>query len=148
MKFKIKEIVNHKYLKEAGIQSPDEMAGGSYYNIFKYFEFKRRYKKFYKEYKKTGVFSPNTWCLDFYLYVWMYENICAYEDICCVDLNYHKFNYKDKEYTQKEMMDILKDMLVSYLKEDHFLPEDFDKLRSIEKEILDVWYLISPSMWW
>ena len=60
MKFKIKEIVNHKYLKEAGIQSSDEMVGGSYYNIFKYFEFKRRYKKFYKEYKKTGVFSPNT----------------------------------------------------------------------------------------
>ena len=45
-------------------------------------------------------------------------------------------------------MDILKDMLVSYLKEDHFLPDDFDKLRNMEKEILDIWYLISPSMWW
>lgn len=148
MKFKIKEIINHKYLKEAGIPSPDEMAGGSYCSIFKYFEFKRRYKKFYKEYKKTGVFSPNTWALDIYLYTWMYENICAYEDICCVDLNYYKFSYKNKEYTQKEMIDILKNMLVSYLKEDHCFSEDFDKLRNMEKEILDIWYLISPSMWW
>ena len=46
------------------------------------------------------------------------------------------------------MIDILKNLLVSYLKEDHCFSEDFDKLRNMEKEILDIWYLISPSMWW
>lgn len=148
MEFKIKEIVKHKYLKDAGIESPDEMAGGKYWSLLEFLKYRKRYKRFYKEYKKTGVFSPNTWDLDYYLYVWMYENICAYEDLNCVDLTYHKFNYKDKEYTQQELIDILKDKLKTYLKEDHYLPTNFDEQRNIEKEILDIWYTISPSMWW
>ena len=68
------------------------------------------YKKYYKKYKKTGVFPSVTWSMDYALLQWFYETTCEYLNLASkiVDLEYHKLVYKDTEYTQLELIKLFK----------------------------------------
>lgn len=59
-----------------------------------------------------------------------------------VDLEYYKFEYKGKEYTQKELIKMLINLT------DQALGCDLWEIKELFDEICDIWKLIGPAMWW
>ena len=148
---KVKYKIRHKYLEGTGINSPNDMISYSGGGLWEYIKTRRRYNREFRKYKKTGVFEPNTWALDFSLYAWMYENLCCYEEVCNCDLTYYKFEYEGKKYTQGEMISLLKNKIQELVRDDSLYSLDstqWEESRKLEKEVLDIWYLVSRSMWW
>lgn len=103
-------------------------------------------------------------------YVWLYEHITRYKEINCVDLTYHKFRYKRKEYTQLELMDNILERIEFYFtseyqyKDNVKMPEKLannkyylkygyhdswnEEHLEITCEIAKIWAIILPAMWW
>ena len=73
-----------------------------------------------------------------------------------VDLNFHKFEYKSKTYTQRELIlkliDLLKEHLLSeeewYKINKEEIPIFVDRYEKRIKEICEIWGIILPTMWW
>lgn len=148
---KMKYKIQHKYLEGTGINSPNDMITYSGGGLWEYIKTRRRYRREFRNYRKTGVFEPNTWAMDYSLYAWMYENLCCYQEVCNCDLAFHKFEYEGKEYTQEEMISLLKSKIQELVRDDSLYSLDsaqWEESRKLEKEVLDIWYLISRSMWW
>lgn len=101
-----------------------------------------------KEIKEYGFAEYETWSLDFYFYCWLYERLKMYLEVNCIDLDYHKFTYKNKEYTQGELIDkMLYGCKLALLKECKY-----KKLTKLEEEAIDnvrwIWATVMPVMWW
>lgn len=101
----------------------------------------------WKEQRKTyGFDERETWSLDLTFHLWLYERLKMYLDVTVVDLDYHKFTYKEKEYTQREMIDgILKRLEFSFSKDYN---DCDDKQWNYVREADEMWTLIIPAMWW
>ena len=107
---------------------------------------------FEKEREIYGFDSRETWSLDYVFYMWLYERLKMFVEIGgqVVDLNYHKFDFKGKEYTQLELINMMIERLESYFKkfkkEDLFVSseEEYEPI----KEIGEIWALVLPAMWW
>lgn len=104
-----------------------------------------RIPKWKKDYKKYGFDSRETWSLDYTFVLWLYQRVKMYNDITnnIIDKNHHKFNYREKEYSQQEMINILLNKCEKYIKDDK---EDLKN--ELVKEITDIWGIIILSMWW
>lgn len=99
-----------------------------------------------KERDKYGFDERETWELNFSFYLWLYERLKRFVDVCCIDLDYHKFKYNGAEYTQRQMIDMMIERL-----EFSFKPEynDFDeKQYAYVSEIEKIWAIVLPAMWW
>lgn len=99
--------------------------------------------------KEYGFDERETWGLDFTFYCWLYERLSKYLEVAdpVVDLNYHKFTFKDKEYTQKQMIEMMLNRLVFYFQHDM----DYDLKESdynYVMEIPQIWAIVLPHMWW
>lgn len=138
-------MIKHKYLEKIGVKPVQQCFMGDKPSK----EEKLRYKKYYKRYKKTGVFPSVTWSMDYALLQWFYETTCEYLNLASkiVDLEYHKLVYKDIEYTQLELIKLFKKKVKYVLTHDDelFLTE---KRNLLIEEIYDIWYILSPTMWW
>ena len=104
---------------------------------------------FEKEREIYGFDSRETWSLDYVFYMWLYERLKMYIEYAgeIVNLNFHKFIYKEKEYTQLEFINMMIERLESYFqKEDLFVSseEEYEPI----KEIGEIWALVLPAMWW
>ena len=98
-----------------------------------------------KEQKRT----PIDWNLDYELIVWLNKNIKEYYNNAseAVDLTFHKFIYKRKEYTQEQLIEKLID-ITNYLKKEYFnLIEPKVVIRKT-KEMFDILKLIFYTLWW
>ena len=90
--------------------------------------------------------SEDCWHLDYSFLKWLQERLPVYlnEAGKIVDLDFHKFTYKDNEYTQKQMIEklivLVNDAAKYNLWDDEYLPT--------VDEILEIWKLIFHSMWW
>lgn len=133
----------HKYLDELNL-CPDNiwfMDGGSLSND-------SRIPVWRKEREEYGFDSRETWDLRSVFYIWLYERLRMYIDYASkiVNLNYYHFTYKDKEYTQREMIELILDRIR------FFYSEEFDDLNEehVNKtsEIEEVWAMIVHAMWW
>ena len=110
---------------------------------------KKRLKRFYKQYKKYGFTDYETWCLDHIFAEWLYSRMYMYVKVCNVDLTFHKFEYKNKEYTQGELIEkIMKDCAyyIKYQYDDNL--ENEQKAYKKMKEACELWALVFPTMWW
>ena len=78
---------------------------------------------FEKEREIYGFDSRETWSLDYVFYMWLYERLKMYIEYAgeIVNLNFHKFVYKEKEYTQFELINMMIERLESYFKKEDFL---------------------------
>lgn len=127
-----------KYLNDIGIDD----------NFMKLDSDDNRWKLWNKEIEEYGFPSYETWCLDFHFYCWLYERLKKFLEVNCIDLNYHKFNYKNNEYTQGELIDM---MLIGC---ELALLEGYKnkKLTEEEEEIVNdvrwIWATVMPAMWW
>lgn len=104
---------------------------------------------FEKEREIYGFDSRETWSLDHVFYMWLYERLKMFVEIGgqVVDLNYHKFDFKGKEYTQLELINMMIERLESYLKKEDLFVLSEEEYEPI-KEIGEIWALVLPAMWW
>ena len=125
-----------KYLDDIGVtQRPDTWN-----------EDDARQEQWVKEREEYGFDERETWALNFSFYLWLYERLKRFVDVCCIDLDYHKFQYNWAEYTQRQMIDMMIERL-----EFSFKPEynDFDeKQYTYVSEIEKIWAIVLPAMWW
>ena len=104
---------------------------------------------FEKEREIYGFDSRETWSLDHVFYMWLYERLKMYIEYAgeIVDLNYHKFDFKEKEYTQLELINMMIERLESYFKKEDLFVSSEEEYESV-KEIGEIWALVLPAMWW
>lgn len=93
-----------------------------------------------------GFDERETWSLNYSFYLWLYERLKRFVDVCSIDLDYHKFKYNGNEYTQRQLINMMLERL-----EFSFKPEynDFDEAQySYVSEIEKIWAVVLPAMWW
>jgi len=98
------------------------------------------------EREEYGFDERETWALNFSFYLWLYERLKRFVDVCNINLDYHKFEYNGVEYTQRQMIDMMLERL-----EFSFKPEynDFDKEQyAYVSEVEKIWAVVLPAMWW
>lgn len=138
--------INHKYLEEAGLTEYADNTWGSK----RTFEDIRREHYFNKIKRQRGVDPRACWALDTSILQFIYEHLCAYIDDASgvVDITYHKFDYEGKEYNQLEMMNILKEYILKYLKIEKWEDDREEEKDNYLKKIFDILYMIFPALWW
>lgn len=122
-----------------------------------------RDETFEKEREIYGFDNRETWSLDTVFYMWLYERLKMFVEIGgqVVDLNFHKFNFKGKEYTQLELINMMIERLEYFFNEDARdskineyrkqgmgIFEADNKAYEPIKEIGEIWALVLPAMWW
>ena len=139
----------HKYLKEIGVTPIEENF------ILHKFSIKDnlRYWKYFKKYKKPGVFPQQTWDMPIALLQWFYEVTSEYveEASKIVNLNFHKLEYNGKEYTQLELIHLFLDKVKYILVngDELFLTQEASNNEdTLIQEVYDIWSVLSPHMWW
>ena len=87
--------VNHKYLREIGVTPIEESFITGKFSLRN----KLRQRKYFKRFKETGVYPPQTWYMPIALLQWFYEVTSEYieEASEIVNLNFHKLEYNGKE---------------------------------------------------
>lgn len=142
----------NKYLEDLGLKIEDY---GSNY-IYKEKEGTNRRKLFEQERKDYGFDERETWSLDYYFAEWLYSRLMMYKEVASnvVNLKYHKIEWKSKEITQLEAIDILinvsKDYILSendYIK-DTIPLEEVNKIYNTFYESMELWGKILRYMWW
>jgi hypothetical protein len=108
-----------------------------------------RDETFEKEREIYGFDSRETWSLDHVFYMWLYERLKMFVEIGgqVVDLNYNKFDFKGKEYTQLELINMMIERLESYFKKEDLFVSSEEEYEPI-KEIGEIWALVLSAMWW
>ena len=108
-----------------------------------------RDETFEREREIYGFDSRETWSLDYVFYMWLYERLKMYIEYAgeIVNLNFHKFVYKEKEYTQLELINMMIERLESYFKKEDLFVSSEEEYEPI-KEIGEIWALVLPAMWW
>jgi len=98
----------------------------------------------HKTIKKRRI-SRDCWNLDSAFYNWLRERLPVYlkEGGAFIDLTFYKFNHRDKEYTQEELIKYTIHLLDVIENEDDLMRQ-FEE----EKEVLEIWAMIAPAMWW
>lgn len=105
-----------------------------------------RQTKWAQERDAYGFDERETWNMDFSFYLWLYERLKRFVEIAPINLDYHKFEYNGKEYTQRQMIDMMLERLEFSFKPGH---NEFDKKQySYVSEIEKIWAIVLPAMWW
>lgn len=108
-----------------------------------------RDETFERECEIYGFDSRETWSLDYVFYMWLYERLKMFVEYAgeIVNLNFHKFIYKEKEYTQLELINMMIERLEFYFKKGDSFDLSEEEYEFI-KEIGEIWALVLPAMWW
>lgn len=136
-------MLKSKYLEELGVDA--EIC-----NWIK--EDDERYEEYSEYEKEYGVFKPANWSFDNYFSRWLY---CYLKDYFkdaekVVDLDFYHFEFKGKDYTQKEAIEKILNTLEIFitekdnvfdLKEERKMIEDYQDAIRLLAEIL-------PAIWW
>ena len=107
----------------------------------------KRSIKYWFQRRIRGWSDDETWNLDCEFIKWVNSRFKKYKEKASkiVDLEFHKFEYEGKEYTQLELIDKVIKLSNEYIDTD-LLSED--KLDPIKDEIFDIFKLIFWTMWW
>ena len=127
----------HKYLSELMRNKPC------------FLEFPKEWR-FWKQRWQYGFDQRETYALNDTFYCWLYERLRMYVDTASkiIDLEYHRFIWKGKEYTQIDLIKELLTHLEFYFKSSEdciLLNEEEEK---IILEIGEIWAILLPAMWW
>lgn len=109
-----------------------------------------RNKKWKEERKIYGFDERETWSLDHYFVEWLYSHLMMYMETggTVIDLNYHKFNFEGKEYTQKEAIDYILYACKEYLLCDDIYCGNTGELIPNTQKAIRLFAEILPAMWW
>lgn len=107
-----------------------------------------RWERWNEQIEEYGFPDYETWCLDFYFYIWLYERLKMFLEVNCVDLTYHKFTYKDKEYTQEELINKMIYGCELALLEERKNKKLTDEENEAVVDVPWIWATVMPAMWW
>ena len=93
-----------------------------------------------------GFDERDTWSLDYTLILLIYPRLKMYDEVNGINTSYHKFDYKEKEYTQQECMDKILEGFEIYLSKSEYkrTDEDWEKIQDARMLLA----IISPALWW
>lgn len=96
-------------------------------------------------YKSEFIKECDTdWNLNHEFIYWLNKWFKVYKKRCCINLEFHKFKYKNKIMTQDEIIDRIIELTDLGIK-------DYDNIFYNEKnydELMELWKLVCPAMWW
>lgn len=141
-KFKYDIQQRNKYLDDLGLKPQEYGVNFTWTND-------KRKKKWKKQQKKYGFDSRETWNLNYQFAQWLYCRLKMYfkEASKIIDLDYYKFEYQGKTYTQKEAIVKMIKWLKYYLKN---VDTDGNEEKALEKckKATELWAIVFPTMWW
>lgn len=107
----------------------------------------KRSIKYWFQRRTRGWSDDETWNLDYEFIKWVNSRFKKYKEKAgkIVNLEFHRFEYEGKEYTQLELIDKVIKLSNEYI-DTNLLSED--KLNSIKDEIFGIFKLIFWTMWW
>lgn len=126
-----------KYLDDIGVKDhPDTWCEDS----------DERQERWKKQREMYGFDDRETWNLDFVFYLWLYERLKMFLDVTIIDLDFPRFEYNGKEYTQRQMIDMMIERLEFYFCKEYndWNTEHVDYVLEIGK----IWATVLPAMWW
>lgn len=130
--------MNRKYLDDINcLERPDTLLPGD-----------KREEKWKKQREEYGFDVREVWNLDYTFYIWLYERLLMYIETAdgIIDLDYHKIDFKGKEYTQRQLIQFMIDGC-----KNRITKNDFQLTKEEESQIEDIvniWAIILPTMWW
>ena len=133
----ITKISNRYYERRTAISSAGKSAGFLAENYMT----KKKKRHIYK--KKL---SEECWDLDLAFLKWLQERLPVFLKDAgqIVDLTYYKFTYNNIEYTQKDLITHMIELVNEAIDMDMY----DEKYSVIVDEILDLWKMVFYCMWW
>jgi hypothetical protein len=128
--------MNRKYLDDIGVANrPDT------WNLDDV-----RQEEWRKERETYGFDERETWDMNASFHLWLYERLKYFLEFAPINLEYHKFEFKGKIYTQQQMIKIMLERLEFSFSDDY---NDFDE-KQVEyvSEIESIWAIVASAMWW
>ena len=108
--------------------------------------------KYWFQRRIRGWSDDETWNLDYEFIKWVNSRFKKYKEraIYTVDLEYHKFKYKRKEYTQLQLIDRVIELTDEILTDEYWnlIYTDAERLEKNKDEVFDIFKLIYGVMWW
>ena len=130
-----------KYIEDSGIKFEDTPQGMLSND---------KREEIWKEQREIyGFDTRETWNLDYTIKLFLYERLCMYNEINCIDTTFHKIEYDGEIVNFQDALD----KMIEGLKLDLILDE-YDKKRKepdTEKKINDVFPLLAEfiyCLWW
>jgi len=134
---------HNKYLEDLGIPLKDVGANFSDVND-------KREKEWAREQEIYGFDERETWALDRYFIEWLYSHLKMYleraDDV--IDLEFYKFKFENKEYTQKEAILFIIDACENFLLTESECYEDYMSVVKDVQNAIRLFADIFPAMWW
>lgn len=104
---------------------------------------------YWKKQRDTyGFDERETWSLDETFYLWLYERLKMYNEVNCVNTDFHKFEYKDKEISFQDCIDrMLEGLKLELTKDNLYEARTIEEEEKIE-DILPIFTLCHRALWW
>ena len=139
----VENMQHNKYLEDLGIPLKDIGTNFSDVND-------KRKREWAREREIYGFDERETWAIDRYFVEWLYSHLMMYLDRTdsVIDLEFYKFKFESKEYTQKEAILFIVNACKNYLLiKSEYNEEYIDILKDVQRAI-KLFADIFPAMWW
>lgn len=108
--------------------------------------------KYWAQRRIRGWSDDETWNLNYEFILWLNSRFKKYKEqaIKIVDLEYYKFEYKDKIYTQLQVIDRIIELTDYIINNDYYemMWSDIEHLEAMKNEIFDLFKISFGAMWW
>ena len=139
--------MNIPEISESGHAYLDELEMDPY-PFSRYNPYDHRKERWAEQKRIYGFDDSETWDLSSTFYAWLYEHLRMYVDIGgeTVNLEFHKFEYHGREYTQLEIINMILERIGFYFSEEY---DDWTEEHvAYINEIGELWAIVLPAMWW
>ena len=133
-------MMTNKYLTDIGLKENE--IGTNFVS-----DNDKRAPQWEKERKTYGFDQRETWNLDQQFAQWLYSRLCMFEEVTIADTTKTKITIDEKEYTQEECINIIKDACKTYMLIDIWSDEFENAVTKMEQAMV-IWGKILPAMWW
>ena len=108
--------------------------------------------KYWLQRRTRGGSDDETGNLNYEFILWLNSRFKKYREqaIKIVNLEYYKFEYKDKIYTQLQVIDRIIELTDYIINNDYYemMWSDVEHLEAMKNEIFDLFKMSFGAMWW
>ena len=108
--------------------------------------------KYWFQRRTRGWSDDETWNLNYEFILWLNSRFKKYREqaIKVVDLEYYKFEYKNKTYTQLQVIDRIIELTDYIIDNDYYkmMWSDIKHLEAMKNEIFDLFKISFDAIWW
>ena len=109
--------------------------------------------KFWLQRRIRGWSDDECWNVNYEFLKWINSRFKQYKKdaIKTVDLEYFTYNYKDKDYTQLQIIERIIELTDDLVDDEKYFSleyKDFEKMEEDLNELFDLFKLVFHQMWW